>query len=108
MQIKQAVEISGTGVVARTAVNQPATRRTTYFTVAILVVAVLLGLAARLYRLDASGLSEDEVHKIFAVRIYEHRDFTVNAEHPMLMKMLCFASLHLSSIWNAAVHNRSG
>ena len=62
----------------------------------------LLGLGLRAYHLDRSGLSEDETHKLFAVRSYDHGDFAVNAEHPMLMKMLCFASLHSAAFWNGS------
>jgi hypothetical protein len=72
-----------------------------YARIAILALALLSGLSARLYHLDAAGLSEDEVHKVFAVRAYDHGDFTVNAEHPMLLKTLSFASLHLTEAWNS-------
>ena len=69
----------------------------------IIVVTVALGFCARGCRLDAAGLAEDEANKIFAVRAYEQGDFTANAEHPMVMKMLCYASLHAASAWNNTV-----
>ena len=76
--------------------------------VLIVVVAVVLGFCARVYRLDAAGFAEDEANKIFAIRCYEQGDFTANAEHPMLMKLLCYASMHATSKWNrvagAALH----
>ncbi|HKY04316.1 MAG TPA: hypothetical protein VJQ56_05480, partial [Blastocatellia bacterium] len=61
--------------------------------VIIVIAAVLLAFCVRVYRLDAAGLAEDESNKIFAVRSYEQGDFTVNADHPMLMKMLCYGSV---------------
>jgi len=65
-------------------------------------VTVAIGFCARAYRLDAAGFAEDEANKIFAARAYEQGDFTANAEHPMVMKMLCFASTHVASAWNGA------
>ena len=69
----------------------------------IIIVTVAIGFCARAYRLDAAGFAEDEANKIFAARAYEQGDFTANAEHPMVMKMLCFASTHVASAWNRAV-----
>jgi len=66
------------------------------------MVAVALGFCARAYRLDAAGFAEDEANKIFAARAYEQGDFTANAEHPMVMKMLCYASTRAASAWNRA------
>ncbi len=68
----------------------------------IIIVTVAIGFCARAYRLDAAGFAEDEANKIFAARAYEQGDFTANAEHPMVMKMLCFASTHVASAWNRA------
>jgi Dolichyl-phosphate-mannose-protein mannosyltransferase len=73
--------------------------------VLIVVVAVALGLCARVYRLDAAGFAEDEANKIFAIRCYEQGDFTANAEHPMIMKLLCYASMHTASMWNRVAGN---
>jgi len=75
--------------------------------VLIAFVIVALGFCARVYRLEAAGFAEDETNKIFAVRCYEQGDFTVNAEHPMLMKMLCYVSVHTASLWNDSLGKNS-
>src|SRR6185369_11404329 len=72
----------------------------------VILVFVTVGLCARVYRLDAAGFAEDEVNKIFAIRAYGQGDFSANAEHPMVMKLLCYASMHTSSAWNHAAGNR--
>jgi Dolichyl-phosphate-mannose-protein mannosyltransferase len=61
---------------------------------------VVLAFAARAYQLGAASFAEDEANKVFALRAYEQGDFTVNAEHPMVMKMLCYASLQTVAAWN--------
>jgi len=68
-----------------------------------LVITILLAFGIRFYQLDAAGLSEDETNKVFALRAYEQGDFTVNAEHPMLMKLLCYASTKSAAAWNTAI-----
>lgn len=70
----------------------------------LLVVIILIAIAfcARAYHLGAASLAEDEANKIFALRAYEQGDFTVNTEHPMVMKMLCYAAVHAVSVWNRA------
>ena len=70
--------------------------------VLVVLVTIALGFFARAYRLDGAGFAEDESNKIFATRAYEQGDFTANAEHPMVMKMLCYASLRAASLWNNA------
>src|SRR5215510_915924 len=72
----------------------------------IIIVIVAVALCARVYRLDAVGFAEDETNKIFAIRAYEQGDFTANAEHPMVMKLLCAASLHIAAAWNEAAGQR--
>lgn len=74
----------------------------------VLAALTLLALCVRAYQLDAVGLAEDETNKMFAVRSYEQGDFTANADHPMIMKMLCYGSLHLAGTWNASVGNMTG
>ena len=64
--------------------------------VVALVLLVLIGLAFRVSQLGAIGFAEDEVNKVDAVRAYERRDITANAEHPMLMKALIFASVKVA------------
>jgi hypothetical protein len=61
--------------------------------VVVLALITLLAFGLRIYRLDAAGLSEDEAHKIEAVRAYERGIYTVNAEHPMLMKIMVTATV---------------
>ncbi len=72
----------------------------------VILSLIALALSIRLYRLDASGLAEDEASKIFAVRSYAAANFSVNAEHPMLMKLLCWASVSGAKIWNEAAGER--
>src|SRR5262249_13246499 len=74
--------------------------------VLVLVLLTLLGFALRAYQLDAVGLSEDEAHKAQAARSYRAGDFTVNAEHPMVMKVLITRSLIAAEAWNDAVARR--
>jgi len=69
----------------------------------IIIIVVVVGFCARAYRLDAAGFAEDEANKIFAARAYEQGDFTANAEHPMVMKMFCYASTHAAAAWNRGV-----
>lgn len=68
----------------------------------VVLVTLALGFFARVYRLDGPGFAEDEANKIFATRAYQQADFTANAEHPMVMKMLCYASLRAATFWNNA------
>ena len=65
--------------------------------------ALLLALAARTFALSTYGFSEDEVAKLRAIEAYRHGDFSVNAEHPMLMKLAIWASLSLVDAWNEVV-----
>jgi hypothetical protein len=68
----------------------------------VIIFTVLLAFCVRVYQLDAAGFSEDETNKVFALRAYEQGDFTVNAEHPMMMKLLCLASMRTAKAWNQA------
>jgi dolichyl-phosphate-mannose-protein mannosyltransferase len=63
--------------------------------VAALVVLIVIGFSFRATRLAAIGFAEDEVNKVNAVQAYERGDITENAEHPMLMKALMYASVHI-------------
>lgn len=72
----------------------------------IVVIAVVVGFGARVYRLDAAGFAEDEANKIFAIRCYEQGDFTANGEHPMVMKLLCYASMQGAGAWNRTAGNK--
>ena len=59
----------------------------------ILSLLVILGFGLRFTQLSAIGFAEDEMNKLDAVHSYERGDFSANAEHPMVMKMLMWASL---------------
>lgn len=73
-------------------------------------VALLLTLGAfvvRIHNVGFNSLSEDETAKWAAVQEYRHGHFVgVNAEHPMLPKVLAWASLATGERWNriASLH----
>ena len=58
-----------------------------------LALLVVLGFGLRFTKLSAIGFAEDEMNKLNAVHAYERGDFSANSEHPMLMKLLMWASL---------------
>ncbi len=66
-------------------------------------IALLLAFLAFFVRIDQLGfnsLSEDETAKWMAIEEYRHGHFIgVNSEHPMLPKMLAWASLTLGERW---------
>ena len=74
----------------------------------LIFITVVLAFSVRVYRLDSASLSEDETNKVFAVRAYEQGDFTVNAEHPMMMKMLCYCSVKVCQLFNQGLGERLG
>ena len=74
----------------------------------VAIAIVVLALGVRVYKLDAASLSEDETNKMFAIRAYEQGDFTANAEHPMMMKMLCYSSVKASDLFNSTLGARLG
>jgi Dolichyl-phosphate-mannose-protein mannosyltransferase len=61
--------------------------------IASLAFLVILGFGLRFTQLGAVGFAEDEMNKLDAVRAYERGDFAANSEHPMVMKLLMWASL---------------
>lgn len=63
---------------------------------AALILLILIGFGFRVSHLGAIGFAEDEVNKVNAVRAYERGDISANAEHPMLMKILMFASVKVA------------
>ena len=69
------------------------------------VIALLLTLLAFVVRIDRIGfnsLSEDESAKWLAVQEYRQGHFAgVNSEHPMMPKMLAWASLEVGVRWNS-------
>ena len=73
----------------------------------ILLMLTVLAFSVRFYRVDFNSLSEDEVAKWAAIQEYRHGHFVgVNSEHPMLPKMLAWASLTTGERWGrlAAKH----
>lgn len=58
-----------------------------------LALLVVLGFGLRFTQLSAIGFAEDEVNKLNAVYAYGRGDFSANSEHPMVMKLLMWASL---------------
>jgi hypothetical protein len=58
----------------------------------LFAVVILAGFTLRIYHLDAYGFSEDESAKVRAIAAYARGDFSANAEHPMLMKLLMWGS----------------
>ena len=73
----------------------------------IVLILTILAFAVRVYRVDFNSLSEDEVAKWSAIQEYRHGHFAgVNSEHPMLPKVLAWASLTAGDRWSriAAVH----
>src|SRR6202035_5525271 len=77
---------------------------------AIALLLTVLAFAVRLHHVDYNSLSEDEAAKWAAVQEYRHGHFVgVNSEHPMLPKMLAWASLTMSERWGrlAAKHGWS-
>jgi hypothetical protein len=79
-----------------------------YREVGIVLLLTVLAFAVRVARVDFNSLSEDESAKWAAVQEYRHGHFAgVNSEHPMLPKMLAWASLTVGESWGriAATHN---
>lgn len=68
-------------------------------TVLVLGLMIVLGFGLRLAGLGRIGFAEDEINKLEAVRAYDRGDFTANAEHPMLMKVLIDISMRAARAW---------
>jgi hypothetical protein len=78
-----------------------------YRELAIVLLLTVLAFAVRVYRVDFNSLSEDEVAKWAAIQEYRQGHFAgVNSEHPMLPKVLAWASLTAGERCNrvAAAH----
>ena len=72
--------------------------------VALALTAIVgVALTFRVVGLASYGLSDDEVTKFRAAEAYSRGEFTVNAEHPMLMKLAVWASTSTASGWNQMV-----
>lgn len=61
--------------------------------VGTLALLIFIGFGLRFTQLDAVGFAEDEMNKLDAIHAYERGDFSANSEHPMLMKLLMWASV---------------
>ena len=61
--------------------------------VGTLALLVILGFGLRVTQLGAIGFAEDEMNKLDAIHAYERGDFSANSEHPMVMKLLMWASV---------------
>ena len=75
--------------------------------VAIALLLTLGAFAVRIHNVGFNSLSEDETAKWSAVQEYRQGHFAgVNAEHPMLLKTLAWASLEIGDRWNrlASLH----
>jgi hypothetical protein len=68
---------------------------------AAVIVLTVIAFAVRVHQIDFYSLSEDESVKMAAIQEYRHGHFAgVNSEHPMLPKMLEWASLTAGARWN--------
>ena len=61
--------------------------------VGTLALLIVIGFGLRVSQLSAIGFAEDEMNKLDAIHAYERGDFSANSEHPMVMKLLMWASL---------------
>lgn len=61
--------------------------------VGTLALLIVLGFGLRVTQLGAIGFAEDEMNKLDAIEAYERGDFSANSEHPMVMKLLMWASV---------------
>ena len=93
--------MNGVDTIAPRAVAFPLTRSQLASLALTAVVAVAL--TFRVSSLALYGLSDDEVTKVRATEAYARGDFTVNAEHPMLMKLAVWSSVGAANQWNRAV-----
>ena len=73
--------------------------------VALLVLALIVGGALRLYDLGGPSFSDDEIFKVNAVNSYRAGQWTVTGddEHPLAMKLLIYASYGVRDLWNTHV-----
>jgi hypothetical protein len=61
--------------------------------VGTLAFLIIIGFGLRMTQLGAIGFAEDEMNKLDAIHAYERGDFSANSEHPMVMKLLMWASV---------------
>ena len=96
--------VNATGTLSARAVAFPLTR--SQLVALALTAIVAVAVTFRLTDLAVYGLADDEVAKIRASEAYARGDLTVNAEHPMLMKLAVWASISASDRWNRLVSAR--
>jgi hypothetical protein len=70
------------------------------YAVVLLLMLTAAGFALRVGGISRVGFAEDEINKLEAARAYGRGELTQNAEHPVLMKALIFASLGAARAWN--------
>ena len=63
-----------------------------------LALLVIFGFGLRVTQLGAIGFAEDEMNKLDAIHAYERGDFSANSEHPMIMKLLMWASVNKAPV----------
>ena len=66
-----------------------------------LALLIVIGFGLRFTQLDAVGFAEDEMNKLDAIHAYERGDYSANSEHPMLMKLLMWASVRNAPVDSA-------
>jgi len=66
----------------------------------LLVLTLAVSLVVRIQGLSVNGFSQDEVAKLHAIEAYRQGDFSANAEHPMLMKLVMWGSVAGAERWN--------
>jgi Dolichyl-phosphate-mannose-protein mannosyltransferase len=72
-----------------------------YRELGILLLLTLMAFSVRVRQVDFNSFSEDESAKWTAIQEYQHGHFVgVNSEHPMLPKMLAWASLTVGESWS--------
>jgi hypothetical protein len=73
----------------------------TSLVIVVLAVLIVFGFGLRMRGIDRIGFAEDEINKLEAINAYGRGDITPNAEHPMVMKTLIFASFHAAHAANS-------
>ena len=68
----------------------------------VLLLIVMLGFFLRLRGLGRVGFNKDEVNKVEAASAYRQGNFSVNLEHPILMKSLVTLSVAAADSWNGS------
>src|SRR5215510_15196323 len=80
--------------------SEPGTVLWSRYAIVIVTLLIVTGFGLRLSGLGDIAFAQDEINKLDAVRSYDRGDFSANAEHPMLMKVLMDVSLRGARAWN--------